>query len=159
MADGFLSPDGIFYEKKEAFHAEAARRILGDTGEHPDPVRELIQAGYLAMIEFRAPNGTVSLQPDMDYILARRDGKLTPQQLEWLKKNTEMLSKHQQYVVNMAREGIFEEIVLNGVKTYMACAHCPASKERQDWCDGKNPEEPALCGKCIYALYGWKHQL
>lgn len=159
MADGFLSPDGIFYEKKEAYHGETARRILGDAGEHPDPVRELIQAGYLAMIEFRAPNGTVSLHPDMDYILARRDGKLTSGQQEWLYRNTASLSRHQQYTVNMAQEGIFRDIVLNGVKTYLACEHCPASRERREWCDGKNPGEPELCSKCIYALYGWKHQL
>ena len=81
MADGFLSPEGEFFEKTETYHAETARRILGGDQENSEPVSELIRRGYLAMIEFRAPDSRVSLQPDLDYVLGKRDGVLTEIQI------------------------------------------------------------------------------
>lgn len=148
MADGFLSPAGEFFEKKEAYHAETARRVLGGDKENLDPVSELIRQGYLALIEFRAPNGTVSLQPDLDYVLGKRDGRLTDAQLEWLEEHQEELSRHQLFTINMDQEGIFRDLILGRVKICPACEQCPVRAERMTWCEGRGEEEPEICQNC-----------
>lgn len=149
MADGFLSPEGKFYEKTEVYHAETARRILGGDRENPDPVSELIRRGYLALIEFRTPGSTVSLQPDLDYVIGRRGGALTDAQINWLREHTRELSSHQQYTVNMDREGIFRDLELSDIRNYPFCEECPYRRQRMDWCGGKLSEEPGECGGCI----------
>lgn len=53
MADGFLSPDGVFYSKEETYHAETARRILNAGKDVLEPIQELLRQGYIAFIEFR----------------------------------------------------------------------------------------------------------
>lgn len=148
MADGFLSPEGIFYEKTEAYHGETARRILGGDGKSTDPLSELIRGGYLAMIEFRAPNGSVSLQPDLDYVIGKREGVLTELQREWLERHREELTRHQQYTINMDQSGIFRDVEISNVKMYPACDTCPIKAERMAWCEGRDVEEPQPCRVC-----------
>ena len=148
MADGFLSPEGQFYEKKESYHAETARRILGGDRENPDPVSELLRRGYLALIEFRTPDSAVSLQPDLDYVIGRRDGTLTEAQVRWLKEHTPELSNHQQYTINMDQEGIFGDLELSDIRIYPFCGECPHQKIRLEWCGGKLSAEPEECVIC-----------
>lgn len=148
MADGFLSPEGEFFEKTETYHAETARRILGGDQENSEPVSELIRRGYLAMIEFRAPDSRVSLQPDLDYVLGKRDGVLTEIQIAWLKEHLEKLSRHQQYTVNMDTTGIFKDLQLGRVKIYPACKECEELAARMAWCEGRREEEPKPCMRC-----------
>ncbi|MDD3278861.1 MAG: ketopantoate reductase family protein [Lachnospiraceae bacterium] len=150
MADGFLSPEGLFYEKREAYHAETARRVLGGDMNHPDPVRELIARGFIAFIEFRAPDGKVSLQPDLDYVLGKRDGSVTTYQMQWIRKHMDEISQHQQYTINMAREGIFADVHISGVQMYHGCKNCENEKERKEWCLGRTASEPEACSCCQY---------
>lgn len=148
MADGFLSPEGKFFEKTEAYHAEAARRILGKDYKGTDPVSELIRQGYLALIEFRAPHGTVSLQPDLDYVLGKRNGQLSEPQKQWLQEHLNELTVHQQYTINMDQDGIFKDLEISNVRLYDACRGCPIRPGRLAWCEGKLPEEPYDCRVC-----------
>lgn len=148
MADGFLSPEGEFFEKTEAYHGETARRILGSGYKDPEPLSELIRRGYLAMIEFRAPNGSVSLQPDLDYVLGKRSGELTEAQIKWLTEHRDELTRHQQYTINMDREGLFRNLEISEVKMFTVCETCPVRGERMAWCEGRDTDEPQDCGIC-----------
>lgn len=150
MADGFLSPDGLFYEKEEAYHAETARRVLGGDMENPDPVRELISRGYIAFIEFRAQDGKVSLQPDLDYVLGKRDGEITDAQMDWINKHVAEISLHQQYTVNMAQDGLFADVQLSNVKMWDYCGQCSHSAKRKSWCFGRGDSEPEACTRCEF---------
>ena len=93
MADGFLSPDGVFYSKEETYHAETARRILNAGKDVLEPIQELLRQGYIAFIEFRNPLAKESLQPDLDYVLCSHGHTLTPEQEEWLEHNQDMISR------------------------------------------------------------------
>lgn len=150
MADGFLSPEGEFFEKneKEDFHSMTARRILGPDYSDTDPVSELIRRGYLSLIEFRAPGGLKSIQPDLDYVIGKRSGMLTDAQKEWLELHQDWLTRHQQYTINMDENGIFKDYELNDVKMYLVCDVCPLRDTRKLWCDGRNIKEPDDCGEC-----------
>lgn len=148
MADGFLSPDGDFFEKNENFHSETARRILGTDYSDTDPISELIRRGYLSLIEFRAPGGTKSTQPDLDYVIGKRAGTLTNPQKEWLQAYQNELTRHQQYTINMDRDGIFRDYELNEIMMYSVCGVCPLENTRRAWCEGRNVKEPADCRIC-----------
>lgn len=157
MADGFLSGDGRFYEKTEAYHAETARRVLGD--EHmqvEDPIRELVKQGYIAFIEFRIPGEEhgKSLHPDLDYVICSHSHTVTPSQERWIREHTEEISRRQQYLINSDTEQSFRSLVISDTRLCPECAECPAGKEREKWCGAEIPEEPAECQMCLFLRLG-----
>ena len=150
MADGFLSPDGVFYSKEETYHAETARRILNAGKDVLEPIQELLRQGYIAFIEFRNPLAKESLQPDLDYVLCSHGHTLTSEQEEWMKHNLDMISRRQQYYMNKDDSYAFKGLLLSDVVMYERCGQCPEQTERLKWCNAERTEQPELCGKCPY---------
>ena len=150
MADGFLSPDGVFYSKEETYHAETARRILNAGKDVLEPIQELLRQGYIAFNEFRNPLAKESLQPDLDYVLCSHGHTLTPEQEEWLEHNQDMISRRQQYDINKDDSYTFKGLLLSDVVMYERCGQCPEQAERLKWCNAERTEQPELCGTCPY---------
>lgn len=151
MADGFLSPDGIFYEKEETYHAETARRILKAGSDVLEPIQELLRQGYLAFIEFRNPLAKESLQPDLDYVLCSHSHVLTGQQKMWLEQNKDQISRRQQFYINKDHSYAFRDLKLSDVEMYGECEGCTAETERMKWCNAERTELPEECRSCPYA--------
>lgn len=109
---------------------------------------ELISQGYIAFIEFRAQDGKVSLQPDLDYVLGKRDGTITDAQMEWINSHLEEISRHQPYTVNMAGDGLFGNTQISDVRMWDFCKECEHSDARKEWCFGRAEAEPEACICC-----------
>lgn len=150
MADGFLSPDGTFFEKEETYHAETARRILKAGSDVLEPIQELLRQGYIAFIEFRNPLAKESLQPDLDYVLCSHSHVLTKAQNAWLQSNKEQISRRQQFYINKDNSYTFQELTLSDVEMYEACEGCDMEPERMKWCNAERAELPEQCEHCPY---------
>ena len=113
MADGFLSPEGIFFPKEETYHAETARRILKAGKDVLEPIQELLRLGYIAFIEFRNPLAKESLQPNLDYVLCSHGHILTQEQERWLREHKSEISRRQQYYINKDDSYAFRDVELS----------------------------------------------
>lgn len=150
MADGFLSPEGVFFPKEETYHAETARRILRAGKDVLEPIQELLRQGYLAFIEFRNPLAKESLQPDLDYVLCSHGHTLTQEQERWLKEHIGEISRRQQYYINKDDSYAFRNLLLSDVTMYERCGQCQEQAERLKWCNAERTDLPELCEKCPY---------
>ena len=150
MADGFLSPQGVFFPKEETYHAKTARRILNAGKDVLEPIQELLRQGCIAFIEFRSPEATESLQPDLDYVLCAHGHSLTPEQEQWLKEHKSEISRRQQYCINKDDSYAFRELELSDVTMYERCGQCREQDERLKWCNAERRDLPELCKKCPY---------
>lgn len=150
MADGFLSPDGTFYEKEETYHAETARRILKAGKDVLEPIQELLRLGYIAFIEFRKPQSKENLQPDLDYVLCAHSHTLTPEQKSWLNAHRNEISRRQQFCINKDDAYTFKDLQISDVAMYARCAGCPEQEERLRWCNAEREDLPEKCINCPY---------
>ena len=150
MADGFLSPEGVFYPKEETYHAETARRILHAGKDVLEPIQELLRLGYIAFIEFRNPLAKESLRPDLDYVLCSHGHTLTPAQERWLREHTGEISRRQKYYINKDDSYAFRQLELGNVNMYAWCGQCEVQAERLKWCNAETNKPRALCAKCPY---------
>lgn len=156
MADGFLSGDGIFYEKTETYHAETARRVLGDHEKKvEDPIRELVRQGYITFIEFKVPGAAPDsgIHSDLDYVICSHDWKITKQQEKWIREHAEKLTRKQQFQINDDTEH-FGELIISDVRICPECEQCAACEERRKWCAAEVHEEPERCRKCLIPRTG-----
>mgnify|MGYP001623697048 FL=1 len=150
MADGFLSPEGIFFPKEETYHAETARRILKAGKDVLEPIQELLRLGYIAFIEFRNPLAKESLQPNLDYVLCSHGHILTQEQERWLREHKSEISRRQQYYINKDDSYAFRDVELSDVTMYECCGQCREQAERLKWCNAERRDLPELCEKCPY---------
>ena len=150
MADGFLSPEGIFFPKEETYHAETARRILKAGKDVLEPIQELLRLGYIAFIEFRNPLAKESLQPNLDYVLCSHGHILTQEQERWLREHKSEISRRQQYYINKDDSYAFREVELSDVTMYECSGQCREQAEPLKWCNAERRDLPELCEKCPY---------
>ncbi|MCI5650063.1 MAG: hypothetical protein MR332_11660 [Fusicatenibacter sp.] len=152
MADGFLAADGTFYPKQETYHAETARKLLGDQEKCAEPLQELLRRGYIIFIEFKRPDGKEKLQQsDMDFVLAGQKHTPTREQLAWIYEHCEELTRKQQYDINKDEERAFRDITVSSVRLFPWCDNCESKGEREKWCSAQILDKPEACSACRFS--------
>ena len=97
MANGFLSPDGIFWETYHMGHFNTARKVLKAIGhigstDYPKVPTDIlcIDYGFLYLREYHNGLSGGIHEEELDSVWMKHD--MTDKQAEWLNNNDELLS-------------------------------------------------------------------